>query len=61
MLQKRALEPVDQPGLGFHSQLFLVEKVMGGLETRHRFVDTEWIRHSDEVPNGDSGVGSPLT
>ena len=29
MLQKGALEPVDQPGLGFYSQLFLVEKVMG--------------------------------
>ena len=28
----------------------------GGLETRHLFVDTEWIRHSAEVPHGDSGI-----
>ena len=30
MLQKGALEPVDQPGPGFYSWLFLVEKVTGG-------------------------------
>ena len=30
MLQKGALEPVDQPGPGFYSRLYLVEKVMGG-------------------------------
>ena len=29
MLQKGALEPVDQPGPGFYSWLFLVEKVTG--------------------------------
>ena len=30
MLLKGALETVDQPGPGFYSQLFLVEKVTGG-------------------------------
>ena len=29
MLQKGALEPLDQPSLGFYSRLFLVEKVTG--------------------------------
>ena len=31
---------------------------MTGLETCHQFVDIEWIRHSDEVPYGDSSVCS---
>ena len=30
MLLKGALEPVDQPSLGFYSRLFLAEKVTGG-------------------------------
>ena len=29
MLQKGAVEPMDQPGLGYYSRLFLVEKVTG--------------------------------
>ena len=44
MLQKGAVEPLDQPGVEFYSGLFLVEKVTGGwmpvmeLSTLNRFV-----------------------
>ena len=55
MLQKGALEPMDLLGPGFYSQLFLVERLRG-VATRHRSVGTEWLRHSDEVPHGDSGI-----
>ena len=58
MLQKDAVEPVDQPGPGFYSWLFFVEKVTGGLEARHRFIGVERIRHSDQVTYGDSHVCS---
>ena len=30
MLEKGAVEVVDDPGLGFYSRLFLVEKATGG-------------------------------
>ena len=55
LLQKGALEPVGQPGLGFYSWLFLVEKVRGegGLAACHRSLSSQWLRHIDEVPDGD--------
>ena len=48
MLQKGALEPADQPGLGFYSWLFLM--------AHHRSVGSQWLRQVDEVPDGDSSV-----
>ena len=47
---------MDQPSPGFYSRLFLVQKVTE-LETCHRSVNTEWVRHPYQVPDGDSGVG----
>ena len=56
MLQKGALERVNQPSLGFYSHLFLVQKVTG-LETCHQSVNPEWVCHPYQVPDGDSGIG----
>ena len=48
MLQKGAVELMDQPGPRYYSRLFL-----GGMETRHQPFGTEWIHHSDEVQDGN--------
>ena len=56
MLQKGAMELVDQFA-------FPRGESDGGMETRHRLFVTEWIRHSQEVQNGNhrfsSGVSLP--
>ena len=56
MLQKGDPEPVDLPGPGFYSQLFLVEKVTGGLAARHRSVGSQRLHQTDKVQNGDCSV-----
>ena len=55
MLQKGPLELLDQPGPGFYSRLFLVQKATG-LEVRHRPVDPGWVCLPDQVQDGDCGV-----
>ena len=63
MLQKGAVELVEQRGPGFYSRLFVVEKVTGGTETCHRPLITEQLRNHNEVQNGDHrfspGVSPP--
>ena len=56
MLQKGAMESVYQPGTGFYSHLFLVQKATGA-GVPHRFVHAEWVCHADQVTDGDSNVG----
>ena len=58
MLLKGEVEHVDQPGPGYYSQLFLVKKVMGGLEAHHLLICIEELRHTDEVPGGNGHVCS---
>ena len=40
---------------GFYSRLFLVE-VTGWLASRHQSVGSIWLRHADEVQDGDHSV-----
>ena len=55
LIQKGPLELMDQPNSGFYSWLFLVEEVTG-LAARHRSVISQWLRHADEVQDGDHSV-----
>ena len=54
MLAKGALEIVRDPGPGFYSCLFLVEKASGQLETRDRSLSPERLRPADVVQDGNS-------
>ena len=51
LLQKGALECVDQPSPSFYSCLFLVEKA------GHQFIHPQWLCHPDQVLDGDGSVG----
>ena len=55
MLQKGALELLDQPSLSFYSWLFLVQKVTlgGGGGVRDQLVESEWVCHSEQIHHGD--------
>ena len=48
MLEKWTLELVDQPGLGFYSHIFLIQKATG-LEACYRPVDPERGCHPHQV------------
>ena len=59
MLVKDALEIVLDPGPGFSSCLFLVEKVMG-LASCDQPLSPERVCPADSVPDGDRGLGAAL-
>ena len=54
MLAKGALEIARDPGPGFYSRLFLVEKASGALETRDRSLTPERLHPADVVQDGNS-------
>ena len=56
MLSKDAFEIVLDPGPGFYSRLFLVEKVMGGLAFRDRPLSPERVCSANSVQDGDSSL-----
>ena len=60
MLSKDALEIVLDPGPGFYSRLFLVEKVTGGLATRDRPLSHERVCSSNSIQDGDSRLCAPV-
>ena len=59
MLSKDALEIVLDPGPGFYSRLFLVEKVTG-LATRDRPLSPERVCLPHPVQDGDSRICAPV-
>ena len=56
MLSKDALEIVLDPGLGFYSRLFLVEKVTGGLASRDRHLSPERVCSANSIQDGDRSL-----
>ena len=60
MLSKDALETVLDPGPGFHSRLFLVERVKGGLASRDRPLLLERVCSANSVQDGDSRLCAPV-
>ena len=56
MLQKGTLELVDQPGLGFYSCFFLVQKLTGGWRP---VINLSTLNVNVTLPSsdGDSGIG----
>ena len=59
MFSKDALEIVLDPGPGFYSRLFLVEKVTG-LATRDRPLSPERVCSSNSVQDGDRCLCAPV-
>ena len=60
MLAKGALEITRDPGPGFYSRLFLVEKGDWRLETRDRSLTFERLRPADVVQDGNSRFGAVI-
>ena len=58
MLAKGALEIARDPGPGFYSRLFLVEKATGGWEACDRSLAFERLRPADAVQDGNSRFGA---
>ena len=57
MLQKGALEFVYQPGPGFCSCLFLLQKMIGGMVTYDQLVESKRVCHPRQVHLGDCFIG----
>ena len=60
MLAKGALEIVRDPGPGFYSRLFLVEKATGGWRPVDRSLTFERLRPADAVQDGNSRFGTVI-
>ena len=60
MLAKDALEIVLDPGPGFCSRLFLVEKATGGLVSRDRPLLPERVCSANSVQGGDHSLRATL-
>ena len=60
MLSKDALEIVLDPGPGFYSHLFLVEKVTGGVASRNRPLLPERACSANSIQDGDHSLHASL-
>ena len=56
MLLKGPVEPVDQPGPGYYSRLFLVERVTGGWRPVADLSSLKWVHHADEIQDEDGHI-----